>query len=478
MRFNRHADDALIAVLLLSALAPGCCPPGGPMPDARLLRRGGAESLRAGAELLDGTLLLGGTTQAWGWVLRADPSGRVEWHRRVGGDGQSHVNALVRGPGETLVLAGGTDSTTSSAWLVALDLEGQALWQRHIRGGPATTLTALASAEGGGLIAAGQTEPEPRPPMAWTDALVLGADDVGETVWKVRLHDVEASLRATSIVATDDGAVVAGIRESGVGDRGWMARLSEAGEVVWALDLGADGGQGGAVPRDLVATPDGEIVAVGSVTDGPGAERLWVARVSLTGELIEQLALVQRRSGTRTDGEARAYAVVAEPAGGFFVVGEAGPPWSQRSLLTLRLDENLELGWVRLFHTQTSSENPDPSSGDQVALDVVPLRGGGRAVLGFHEARAWSPPSLETSGWLLLLDAEGELGPGCMASFEGDLGGFSLGEGWATVEALELVATRIDTRADDLSMPIVEEPEPGDVAAPLQCPPPHCHGFL
>lgn len=465
----------LAAALVAAGPAAGCCPPGGPMPGAVLFARSDQDVLRAGTARPDGSLLLGGASLGAGWVLRTDPAGEVEWARRVGDSGQTDVHDLLLGPEGTVVVAGGSSSAPGgSAWLLALDESGEPLWQRHLAGSATMALTALAPGEDGGSVAAGFDTPE----AERTAALVLRTDEQGGALWQHGLRLPGAGLRPTAVVATPDGALVAGtVLEAA--ERGWMASISEDGEILWALALGAAGADSRARPQDLVATAPGEVLAVGTVFGDGDEQRLWVARVSLDGDIVEQRALVQLRDDTSTHGNSWGHRATAAPGGGLFVAGEAGPTASDHSLLSLRLDEDLELAEVHLFHTIDDSDDGGPATGSQVGLDVVPLPGGGRAVVGSHEDLDWGPPpERQVRGWLLLLDGTGEPGPGCMASFATDLAAYAIADGPVTAEPLELEVTTLDAPTDSPALPVVEEPDPETISTRYHCPPPRCEGLM
>jgi len=116
------------------------------------------------------------------------------------------------------------------------------------------------------------------------DALVVGLTPDGNLAWQTIINDPGAADYISDGIANEDGSTfVSGnlgmhVDYSGAGepDRGFLARLDQAGRVVWKTDLGTDGAPHQVHAIDLL--PDGSLVAVGQTGDY-GSRQLFVARL-------------------------------------------------------------------------------------------------------------------------------------------------------------------------------------------------------
>ncbi len=130
-------------------------------------------------------------------------------------------------------------------------------------------------------------------------AVAIGATDAGE-----RIH------KAVAVSTTGFAAV--GERTDKGGARGYVARLSAAGQVIWSW---VDAGYSPPL-KDAVVTADGSLLLVGSVID-PGGAGKHLARVLRLDDTGKKTA----DSVQKSFGDARFSAVAARPAGGFVAVG-------------------------------------------------------------------------------------------------------------------------------------------------------------
>jgi hypothetical protein len=251
----------------------------------------------AGALAVGDTTLLGPGALHDAFVVALDPDGAVRWARAFGGASDDYAHDLAAA-GATLLVAGGFAEridlgTTSLASMVdsrdgfvaaLADRDGETAWARAL-GGPGTDAAYAVASDGDGVAVAGTfddvllvgavaLDPFADPPSDDTDGFVLALDDDGTPRFAHRLGGRQADDVADLVMA--GGAIWVGgsfaatahVGAEDLASRGrhdaFVARYAASGQPGWARRLGG-------VDQDaaiaLAATPDGELIVLGSFAD-------------------------------------------------------------------------------------------------------------------------------------------------------------------------------------------------------------------
>jgi hypothetical protein len=144
---------------------------------------------------------------------------------------------------------------------------------------------------------------------------------------------------AETVLAVQDGLVVAGTTTGTKSRDLWIAKLAPAGTIVWQKALGEMGWD----QANALAGVGGQVWAAGEVTDTATSEKsAWMLALDSAGTL-----LWQRSIGAAT-GSDSAEAVVAVPDGAVFAgatssYGKTDDAW------VVKLDKNGSLSWQKRF---------------------------------------------------------------------------------------------------------------------------------
>lgn len=244
--------------------------------------RAGSSSFDALARLTDGSMVLGGATDAKGWLLDLDAGLGTRWESPLAS--VQRVRALAPLAGEDLALVATEDESTVAmgrTLLMACAPGGSSRWNVALPSAGRGELVALAALSDG-LVAAGHREvKDGGAAKIW----VVRVNPQGEVVWERTLGPDDETRRGAAIVTLGDGgAAVAGsaLRNNRRGLR--VARLAPDGRTVWEQSYG---GADHDTAADLAPTGDGGLVLVGSTkSKGEGKTNAWVLRLDGDGKLL------------------------------------------------------------------------------------------------------------------------------------------------------------------------------------------------
>ena len=213
----------------------------------------------------------------------------------------------------------------------------------------------------------------------------------GQIAW---IGPENGGLRAAA-AAPDGGHVLAGrfrrpatrpiLSETGIAEA-WVARLDPAGAITWArrfddlVENGADRDRHYAL-RDVAATPDGGLVAIGEThrvlardaATGVPDHDLWVVRLGPEGHLLWQ----RRYGGDQIDG---GLSIHPHQDGSITATGLTsgrGALATSGELLLLRLGPGGDVRWQKSYGGPTG-----PATGFDAGWGLAALQDGGYAVAG------------------------------------------------------------------------------------------------
>ncbi len=248
----------------------------------------------------------------------------------------------------------------------------------HDNGGDEGAYAMVATADGGVLLLGGNGNGG-----SSSNALAVRVSPAGGVVWAKELGGADMD-RFRGGAAAANGAVAVGSTRSPTNglDDGWLVHLDSSGKA------GLDQHYGGASNDEflgIAAAPGGWVMAGSTRSLGNGQEEGWLVRVDAKGQLLWQ----QNYGGTSIDTLA---AVIALPNGNFAAVGENSSSAKQGSdawLLIVQGD-----GKPLISKTYHMGEH-------DYATAVAALPDGGLILTG--EASANGNPEL----WVARTDAEG-----------------------------------------------------------------------
>ncbi|HEY6556384.1 MAG TPA: hypothetical protein VI072_03895 [Polyangiaceae bacterium] len=257
--------------------------------------------------------------------------------RSYGGDNIDHFNAILPTQDGGALLAGSTNSFTSTprdAWLVKVDALGHVGWQTAYR--DLHTATDLLELGDGYLVSAGQLG-------AAVDAVNLLRVDVnGSIVW-ARQYGHADGIGPSRVVKTSDGGfLVAGTRSVTTRADFYAARFDANGTLSWAKSYGGDDDDDA---HAAIATSDGGFLLVGQTSSfGVVNTGAWVVKINAAGN-IEWQRLFD------PGGNFYGFVATQSPLGGYLVGGH-----TVNAGLLLRLEPSGAVRWARHYDAGTAND--------------------------------------------------------------------------------------------------------------------------
>lgn len=271
------------------------------------------------------------------WLIKLDVQGDIQWQRCYGGSGNDGARSVLQAQDGGYVLAATTSSNdgdvsgnhgSADYRVVKLDANANIEWQKTLGGSGYDEAAVLQETADGGYILTGGTtsvDGDVSEPASATDGWTVKLDIDGNIMWDRSLggdsDDYMYSLKQT----TDHGYVIAGIVS---GDSfgcptnyfyAYVAKLNAIGELEWQVPC--MGGSASDFINDVIQTPDGGFVIVGSTesTDGDvsfnhGMRDGWLVRLDPEGNLLWERTL----GGSLNDA---IYSIAITSDGGYIVAG-------------------------------------------------------------------------------------------------------------------------------------------------------------
>jgi hypothetical protein len=281
------------------------------------------------------------------WIMKLNGTGYISWQKLYGGSGVDTVYCLQQTEEGGYIVAGRTDSFTTSMafWILKLDDEGGILWQKTYGGATGNSLEVAYSIQqtaDDGYIVAGET----RTASGNYDCWVLKLDGNGNVMWEKTYGGSEDD-RAYSIEQTRDGGyIVAGKSWSfgaGLYDI-WVLKLNSDGTVLWQKTYGGSENDTTIYTNSIQQTADDGYILVGDTNSfGAGGVDIWVLKLDSNGNITWQ-----KTYGGSLQHEG-AYCIKQTREGGYIVVGKIRSFGGDSDSLVLKLDTNGDVSWQKTY---------------------------------------------------------------------------------------------------------------------------------
>lgn len=199
-----------------------------------------ADKLRSAIQTSDGGYLLGGysnspesgnkTEKCYGngdyFVVKLDKTGKVEWQKVYGGDGDDQLYVVYESRDGNYLLAGNSNSGTSGNksasakngtdfWLLKIRPDGEILWQETYDFGIADQLTSLVENDDRSLLLGGHAKSEATGKKksdqeGINDYIAVKVDENGQKQWEQTVGSSGEDILKKAIETRDGGYLLAG----------------------------------------------------------------------------------------------------------------------------------------------------------------------------------------------------------------------------------------------------------------------------
>ena len=268
---------AALAVPMVSLAAPDKDPGLPPYPVIGYSETDISRHIDTAVWLDDGKVLLAGSMfdalgpASWGWLLKADGSGRRIWEKELGTKAKSAGFAAASAMGGGALLVGTVNETRelggfvhASAWIVSMTADGRVQWDKSFTFGALTRAHLIEPTQDGSFLVLGSVREPNKTDGAW----VVRIDGAGHVALQKRL-DTPRDFAPTALATMSDGSfLVSGTTVTPPKEdiRGWTGRFGADGKPQWAQSLDIKDARVAAVK----VAADGTIVlAVGIGDDKP-----------------------------------------------------------------------------------------------------------------------------------------------------------------------------------------------------------------
>jgi hypothetical protein len=288
-----------------------------------------------------------------GWLVRLNADKSIRWQKCLGGSDADFINGLALTADGGCIAAGSSSSSDgqlsgnlggADAWLIKLDSLGNMEWSKNYGTAESESFNNVIQLPDGSFAAVGYY------PAFRGTSLLVRVSATGTLIWQQRFSSIienilltndsnivvagyqgvigpyvifkftpqgenilatgfgEMNTNNVSITATTDGNLVLVSNRSSIvnGDGaalsefnndGYMLKLSSTGEKIWSRFIGARFIER---VRNVVSTPDGGVIAVGTRSDtenDANFNNVWAVKVSATGVIEWEKTL----GGTKDD---------------------------------------------------------------------------------------------------------------------------------------------------------------------------------
>ena len=240
----------------------------------------------------DGGYLVSGYTKSYGagltdvWLIKTDSTGEIQWEQVIGGAKNDVANSVIALENGEYVVVGSTSSYgagSSDCWLLKTSSEGEILWNMTLGGTSYDNGHDIISVDDG-LLIIGETSSYG---AGWNDFWLVKLDMDGVASWN-KTYGGSLNDAGKSIIATDDGYLLAGTSES-FGDNlpeGYIVKVDSSGELQWENNYG---GASDDYLESVTIYPDTGYLCVGyTLSTGTGESDVWLFSINNDGELLEE----------------------------------------------------------------------------------------------------------------------------------------------------------------------------------------------
>ncbi|MEZ4791258.1 MAG: T9SS type A sorting domain-containing protein [Flavobacteriales bacterium] len=310
-------------------------------------------------------------------------------------------------PGGGYIVGGASEAIDGSdeVYLMRFDANGDTLWTR-VFGDPTLNRFWIGyqvkRTLDGGFVIIGITDQN-----GPFNGFVLKTDGNGNEEWR-RIYEWSPTHEGGlgSIDQADDGTYFTGGTRNvnGANSDHWVQHLDTDGSVMWQISWGGDHQEGA---TNIITLENGELAMFGGTGYGPSFSLLrpTVARLDPTdGSIIWENEYGPAATSTLF------FAGKETPNGDLIACGVTYAEQGQKGLL-LRTNSEGDSLWMRSYYYQDEVIN----NGQGRFYDVLPSPDGGFIAAGavYNPVQAPNPPGYSQDTWVVKVDAEGCIVPGC-----------------------------------------------------------------
>ena len=320
---------------------------------------GSGEFAYAVATDLEGNSYISGRTTSEGvgndYILaKRDPSGAIQWQRRVGGSGYEYGYGVATDSNNNVYIAGMSSSAGNvDVLLVKYNSSGVIQWQRSLGGSSSDFATGVAVDSSDNVYVVGDTGSA----GAGSDDLLLAKYNSGGTIQWQRVLGTSSEEEGHSLaIDSSDNVYVTGYFYSG-GYKSMIAKYNSAGTIQWQRTLG---GNSNLRLYSIAVDSSSNVYVSGNANGGAGGTDLFIAKYNSAGTIQWQKYL----GGSGSDFAA---GVAIDSSNNVYVTGQTNSTGTQYvdGVLIAKYNSAGTIQWQRVLGGTGSSDE----RGFAIAID-------------------------------------------------------------------------------------------------------------
>ena len=256
---------------------------------------GSGDGARFVRQTLDGGYIIAAWTNSFSagyldiWLIKTDSKGDTLWTKTFGGTGIDDASSVQQTLDEGYIIAGGTESFSSSSfdvWLIKTNSFGDTLWTKTYGGVAGEGAAAVQQTSDDGYILAGVTTSFG---SGLADVWLIKTNSFGDTVW-TKSYGGSNDDGAWSVQQTlDGGYIIAGATSSfSAGyDDVWLIKTNSFGDTLWTRTYGGIGGDRASCVEQTL--DDGYILVGVTSSFGSGLSDIWLIKTDGMGNTVTSM---------------------------------------------------------------------------------------------------------------------------------------------------------------------------------------------
>ena len=291
------------------------------------------------------------------WIIKVDSLGNVEWDRTFGGNSTDKGNSILQTSDDGYVIAGFTRSKGmggSDFWLIKTDSEGNMEWDKVFGGNKDDVPNKLIKSLDGGYALVGYTESKGK---GGKDIWLVKTTNYGALQWDNSFGFYQDEEARSLVQTSDAGFIIASQNEYNSSSKDiWVIKVNSQGVMNWQRTFKSYQDQ---EAFEVIQTNEGDFL-IGGYTYETGFERFLIMKLNRTGRKVWEQTF--QGSSDIVD-----YSLTPISGGGY----AAGYTiLSSFGLVKIMNDALSHSTWIF------------KANGYDEAVDLIPTRDGGRAILG------------------------------------------------------------------------------------------------
>ena len=273
-------------------------------------------------------------------VIKTDKNGNIEWNKNYGGNGDETASSIFQTSDGNYIIIGNTKSYGSGgsdAWIIKLNSNGNKIWSKTVGNENSNSIEEGWPTNDNGFILVGTTEAG-----IGTDIWLVKIDSSGEAVWQ-KTYDKSTYDAGLSVQQTNDGGyIILGTFSKLSYSNSWLIKTNQNGGKIEENALGDQFVGAIFAGQSICKTSGGGYVVAGYCNEPFSLFDFdyYIWKIS-SGLKIEDETSVEK-----TNDKQMFFSVRSTSSGGFILVGNN---LDTQDIDLIKINSDLDVDWLGTF---------------------------------------------------------------------------------------------------------------------------------